>query len=172
MVAALSLAHFAEFNGDLGNDPRATVIVEDGRTYVASATGAFDVIVGDLYRPYGAGEGRLYSVEHFRAVRRALREGGLFCQWLPMFQLAEPQFEVVLATFLEVFPRTHLVRGNLKSDLPRLGLVGLRDATIDWGGPPGTQRDFQCARTRWRVSFSRCSRRPSGDRPNGSPSCW
>jgi len=145
LVARLSLEHFAQLNRNLGEDPRAELIVEDGRTYVASATGAFDVILGDLYRPYGAGEGRLYSIEHFRAVRRALRDGGLFCQWLPMFQLSEPQFEVILATFLEAFPEAHLVRGNLKSDMPLLGLVGYRDADVDW--PAVTRHCAELRRT-------------------------
>ena len=142
-VATLALEHFTEFNRGLGSDPRATVVVEDGRTYLASATDEFDVIVGDLYRPYGAGEGRLYSIEHFRAARRALRPGGLFCQWLTLYQMTEPEFEVILATFLRVFPEAHLVRANLVAALPSIGVVGFRDADIDWSRMP--QR---CARLR------------------------
>lgn len=142
-VTTLAARHFGAFNRGIEGDPRATVVVEDGRTYLASATGRFDVIVGDLYRPFGAGEGRLFSVEHFRAARRALRAGGLFCQWLPMFQLSEPELEVVLASFLRAFPEAHLVRGNLVADLPLLGLIGLRGGSIDWSGLPE-----RCARLR------------------------
>lgn len=50
-------------------------MTEDGRTLVAASRGEFDVIVGDLYLPWGSGAGRLYSVEHFRSVRRALDHG-------------------------------------------------------------------------------------------------
>jgi spermidine synthase len=142
-VAILSARHFADFNGDLGASERAEIVVEDGRTYLASAVNEFDVIVGDLYRPSGAGEGRLFSIEHFRAARAALRERGLFCQWLPMFQLSEPQFEVIVATFLEVFPQAHLVRGNLKATEPLLGLVGLREGELDWAALPERCADLR-----------------------------
>ena len=39
-----------------------------------------------------AGEGRLYAREHFHAVRGALRDGGVFCQWLPLYQLTRDKF--------------------------------------------------------------------------------
>lgn len=131
-VATLAQKHFKQFNRAIGDDPRATIVIEDGRTYLASVDSRFDVIVGDLYRPFGAGEGRLFSVEHFRAARTALRQGGLFCQWLPMHQLTRQQFDVVLKSFLSVFPEAHLVRGNLKANYSMLGLVGLRNGSIDW----------------------------------------
>ena len=37
-------------------------------------------IVGDLFVPWHAGTGALYSTEHFAAVSRRLHEGGVFAQ--------------------------------------------------------------------------------------------
>ena len=142
-VATLAQTHFKQFNRAIGDDPRATIVIEDGRTYLASVDSRFDVIVGDLYRPFGAGEGRLFSVEHFRAARTALRQGGLYCQWLPMHQLSREQFDVVLKSFLNVFSEAHLVRGNLKANYSMLGLVGLRNGSIDWD-----EIDDRCRRVR------------------------
>lgn len=120
--------YFGEHNNHLFEDDGVKIVIEDGRTYVAAARERFDVIVGDLYRPYGAGEGRLFSVEHFRAARWALRDGGLFCQWLPMYQLTESQFRIIVATFLDAFPGAELVRANHNPDYPMLGLVGWKGA--------------------------------------------
>ena len=44
-------------------------------------------VVADLFHPGRDGAGALYTREHFAAVRELLTEGGLFCQWLPLYQL-------------------------------------------------------------------------------------
>jgi spermidine synthase len=100
------------------------VILEDGRTFMACAENGYDLIVADLFRPHGAGEGRLFSVEHFSNVKRALRPEGLFCQWLPAHQLNQKQFEIIAATFLKVFPNTLVINGGLDSRTPTIGLCG------------------------------------------------
>jgi len=132
LIARAAQRFFTAANRHFGASPRAHVVIEDGRTFLAASPDRYDVIVGDLFRPWVMGTGRLYSVEHFRSVRRALRRGGLFCQWLPMYQLDRAEFEAVLTTFLQVFPRADLIRGSFRSTVPAIGLVGLRDGQIDW----------------------------------------
>jgi len=92
-------------------------------------------VVGDLFLPWRTGEGRLFTLDHFANVRRSLKQGGLFCQWLPCFQLTRPQFEAIARTFRTVFPDAFLVRGDFYSELPVIGLVGGRNlAELDWRG--------------------------------------
>jgi spermidine synthase len=129
---------FAPYNRDVFRDPRVRFIAEDARWVMARRTAAYDVVVGDLFLPWRTGEGRLFAREHFHNVRRALKPGGVFCQWLPLFQLTRPQFETIARTFLEVFPDAFLVRGDFYAELPILGLVGGRDfRRLDW---PAIQR--------------------------------
>lgn len=124
--------YLKDYNDGVFQDPRTRILVEDGRTLVAASPGRFDVLVGDLFLPWGAGASRLYSIEHFRSARASLREGGLFCQWLPMYQLTETQFERVLSTFQAAFPTTYLFRNSASPFNPSVGLVGFRDATLSW----------------------------------------
>ena len=131
LVADAAERHFGEFNRNLLEHPQAQIFIEDGRTYIAASVDRFDVIVGDLYRPYGAGEGRLFSVEHFKATRRALRDGGLFCQWLPMYQLTESHFRIIAASFLQAYPEAALLRANDESDYPILALVGWKNGGFE-----------------------------------------
>jgi spermidine synthase len=131
-VVHVAQAYFAAENLGIVDHPRARVIVEDGRTYIASQEEAYDVIVGDLYLPWAAGASRLYSVEHFAACRRALRSGGLFCQWLPMHQLTEPQLRRIVASYRVAFPDVHLIVNSFSARAPALGLVGWRDGDWDW----------------------------------------
>lgn len=100
------------------------VLVEDARTYIASANNDFDLIVADLFRPHGAGESRLFSLEHFQNTKRALRSGGLFCQWLPAHQLNIVQFESIANTFQQIFPNTLVICGSNLSRTPSIGLCG------------------------------------------------
>lgn len=130
LVVDAAREHFADSNNGLFDDSRTRVVVEDARTFIAAAPQRFDVVIGDLYRPYGAGEGRLFSVEHFGNVQASLKEEGIFCQWLPMYQLTSSQFRIIAASFLEVFPQCMLVRVNFGADYPVLGLVGSRSNTL------------------------------------------
>ena len=55
--------------------------------------GTFDVIVADLFMPWQAGAGSLYTREMYAAAARRLAPGGLFCQWLPLYQLTREEFD-------------------------------------------------------------------------------
>jgi spermidine synthase len=125
--------YFAPFNHDLLADPRVHAIQADARWEILRKPANYDVIVGDLFLPWRTGEGRLYSREHFSAVRRALNPRGLICQWLPMYQLTHEQFAAIARTFQSVFPDAFLVRGDFYAGQTVLGLVGGRDLqSLDW----------------------------------------
>lgn len=118
--------HFRPFNRDVFENPKVRVIHEDARIGVLQNPRQYDVIIGDLFLPWRSGEGRLFTAEHFAAVRRALRENGLFCQWLPLFQLTRTQFDGIVRTFAAEFPDAFLVRGDFYAEQPIVGLVGGR----------------------------------------------
>ena len=84
----------------------------------------FDVIVSDLFIPWHAGAGSLYAREMYAAVARRLAPGGLFCQWLPLYQLTREEFDVIARTFLSTFPQVSLWRNDFYPDRPVVGLVG------------------------------------------------
>lgn len=133
LVVKFAREHFGEFNRDVFNDPRVNVIEDDARWVIAHQPAAYDVVIGDLFMPWETGTGRLFTREHFENVRRSLKPGGLYCQWLPMFQLTRSQFESIARTFREVFPDVLLVRGDFYAEQPILGLVGgIALSAINW----------------------------------------
>ena len=103
------------------------VLHEDARTFMACANNEYDLVVADLFRPHGAGESRLFSLEHFQNVKSSLRSDGLFCQWLPAHQLNKAQFETIANTFLKVFPNTLVITGGWKSGTPAIGLCAWKN---------------------------------------------
>jgi len=118
-------AHFlSEFNHGVTSDPRVTVRVDDARHDLLAHNGKYDVIVSDLFVPWESHTGYLYTVEHYRTVRNRLRNGGLFCQWLPLYQLGKHEFEAIANSFATVFPETTLWWGQLDPRWPVIGLIG------------------------------------------------
>jgi len=110
-------------NGLFG-DPRVTVLAEDGRHYLTATRETFDMINSDLFVPFHAGTGSLYSREHFKVVKQRLNPGGIFVQWLPAYQLTSDDFHVIGRTMLEVFEEVSLWRGDFAPFDEVVALVG------------------------------------------------
>ncbi len=107
----------------LPDQKRFKVFVADARRFVNCTDTTYDVIVGDLFHPARDGAGSLYTVEHFQAIRARLNPGGLFCQWLPLYQLDLPELQTIIRTFLHVFPEGSAVLAHFSLQTPIVGLV-------------------------------------------------
>jgi len=99
-------AWFSHVNFNVLLQPNVRLRIDDGRNFLLSRAGHYDVITADLIQPEHAGAGNLYSREYFRLVRRALAPGGLALQWIG--RRPEHEYKLILRTFLEVFPETTL----------------------------------------------------------------
>lgn len=124
-VAEAASAFFSDENLNFSNRPGARIVLEDARNFLRGSREQFDVIIGDLVVPWRSGEGALYTLENFRAARDRLAPNGIFCAWLPMFQLGEEDFRMILRTFQVAFPGEVLLwRGDFSPTEPALALIG------------------------------------------------
>ncbi|MBI3800832.1 MAG: fused MFS/spermidine synthase [Deltaproteobacteria bacterium] len=123
-VATMARTYFAPWNAQLLERPDVRLVLDDGRRALAANREAFDVIVSDLFIPWHAGTGNLYAREMYDTVARRLTADGLFCQWLPLYQLTREEFDIIVHTFLTVFPQVSLWRDDFYPDRPVVGLVG------------------------------------------------
>jgi spermidine synthase len=103
------------------------VTVADARRYVAADNSQYDVIIADLFHPALDGSGALYTTEHFAAVRKRLAPGGVFCQWLPLYQLDLPSLRAIIRAFLEIYPSGSAWLNHYSVRTPMLALIGPRD---------------------------------------------
>ncbi len=127
-VVEAARTYFEPYVHGLFEDPRARVVAEDGRNYLLGTSERFDVIVADLFMPWKAGVGSLYSLEHYEVARDRLKDGGLYVQWLPLYQMSREELGVVARTMCEVFPLVTLWRGTIAPGWETVALVGHRDA--------------------------------------------
>jgi len=123
-VASLARAYFAAWNAHLLERPDVRLVLDDGRRFLAASNAHFDVIVSDLFIPWHASAGSLYSREMYQTVARRLTSGGLFCQWLPLYQLTRDEFDMIVRTFMSVFPQVSLWRADFYPNRAVVGLVG------------------------------------------------
>ncbi|MGR3319213.1 MAG: fused MFS/spermidine synthase, partial [Candidatus Anammoxibacter sp.] len=117
--------YFAEENDMFYQNKKINIIVEDGRNYLLLNKDKYDVIISDLFVPYHAGAGSLYSKEHFELCKDRIHDAGLFCQWLPLYQMSTKEFKVICKTLSTVFPFTTLWFCNFEKGLI-CGLVGTK----------------------------------------------
>lgn len=124
----LDLAHyFAHVNHYIyRRKKQVKLIAEDGRRYLVRSGPKYDVVVGDLYLPRNPGVGVLYSVEHFRAVKKRLTDDGIFVAWLPLFQLGPRNMASIIRSFLQVFPNAEGWVAHWHPSRAILGLIGRR----------------------------------------------
>ncbi len=127
-VATAARRYFGSWNGNVLDRADVRLVIADGRRYLQSTRGRFDVIVSDLFVPWHAGTSSLYAREMYETAARRLAPGGLFCQWLPLYQLTRDEFDVIARTFLDVFPSTTLWRADFYPNRPVVALVGARAA--------------------------------------------
>ncbi|MCF6359634.1 MAG: fused MFS/spermidine synthase, partial [Cyclobacteriaceae bacterium] len=129
-VVPAAQQYFSLWTNGLFKDKRVNIIADDARNYLLGTEKKFDVIVGDLFTPWHAGTGSLYTVEHFKQVKSKLSEGGIFAQWLPMYQLTPESFNIIAATFSSVFPEVTVWRADFSSSGASIALIGQEKGSV------------------------------------------
>jgi spermidine synthase len=93
-------------------DPRVTTFVQDGRFFLQSCPGRYDIITGEPPPLKTLGTVNLYSGQFFRLMRDRLKEGGVVSFWLPVYQLTMADAKSILRAFQDVFPDASLWATN------------------------------------------------------------
>ncbi len=115
---------FQKEKNNIFNSPLAHIIINDARHYLYQSRKKYDVIVSDLFVPWHSQTGYLYTVEHYKTAKKRLAPQGIFCQWLPLYQMSSQEFEIIANSFITVFPHVSLWRGEENNSSPLLALIG------------------------------------------------
>lgn len=108
---------FAEPGHDPLDDPRVHVILDDGRTVLAHARERYGLIVSEPSNPWMAGVNNLFTLDFYRLVRTRLEPGGVFAQWIQLYEISPETFRSILGAFLKVFPNGQAFVASARSDL-------------------------------------------------------
>ena len=144
---------FDDQSGAPLRDPRARLVVNDARNHLLVTGEPYDVIISEPSNPWVAGAAGLFTKDFFELARSRLARGGLFCQWLQLYEMTADDFRAILRSFTAVFPEVQVFRaasdailvasnggapvgldpflagvsGRAAADLDRVGIRGPRD---------------------------------------------
>lgn len=101
--------HFREINEGALDDRAVRLILDDGRNVVHYApAGSYDLVVSEPSNPWMSGVSGLFTDEFFQEVRRALRPGGIACQWFHLYTMSPEHLKLIVRTFRASFPDSAL----------------------------------------------------------------
>jgi spermidine synthase len=103
------------------------------------------MINADLFLPYRRGTGSLYNLDHYQRVASRLNEDGVFVQWLPLYQVTDFEFGVIVNTMLQVFDEVSLWRGNFMPGQEQVALVARNHASPIPVPPPVNSAEMKGA---------------------------
>jgi spermidine synthase len=89
-VIELARTHLPDLSRGAFDDPRLEIVIGDGKDFVATTTGRYDLIIVDSTDPIGPGEA-LFTGTFYADCQRILRPGGVLVtqNGVPFFQAAE-----------------------------------------------------------------------------------
>ncbi len=103
--AVVDASHvFDDVNGEPLDDPRTHLHVADAKEFLLLQDRDYDVIISEPSNPWIAGIGNLFSREFFSEVAAHLEPGGLFAQWIHVYEMDDSTLAIALNTLASVFP--------------------------------------------------------------------
>ena len=79
---------FSPRNDNVYRDPRSRIHIEDAKTFFSTHNRRYDIIVSEPSNPWVSGVASLFTEEFYRHAKRHLNEGGLFVQWLQIYEIS------------------------------------------------------------------------------------
>jgi hypothetical protein len=95
---------FYPANRRVFDDPRSHFVIDDAKAFFAGANRRFDVILSEPSNPWVSGVSGLFTDEFYARVTRYLAPGGVFGQWLHLYEIDDPLVTGVLAALHRHFP--------------------------------------------------------------------
>ena len=103
---------FLPFNNRALEDPRARVIIQDGRHFLETTRKRYDVIISEPPNIWVAGVSQLFTREFYSTVVERLKPGGILVQWVPGYEMREEDLDLILKTVKERFSHAALWRNG------------------------------------------------------------
>lgn len=123
------------------DDPRAQIVTEDARGWLANHPDTYDVIIVDLNDPIGEDNPArlLFTVEFYELIKKRLNPGGLMAMQAGMILLTHHKMHpVVHNTVKQVFRHTRSYHNYIPGFMLNFGFIVASDAVDITGLSEGT----------------------------------
>src|SRR5258706_6409172 len=93
-------------------DPRSAVHIEDAKSYFARHGKRYDVIIAEPSNPWVNGVAGLFTTEFYRDTKRYLAPGGVFVQWLHVYEFNDRLLGSIVSALGENFADYEIYESN------------------------------------------------------------
>ncbi|MHC1766935.1 MAG: fused MFS/spermidine synthase [Verrucomicrobiia bacterium] len=95
---------FVDFNDNILSNPKLHLSIEDAKSFLKTTTRKYDLIASEPSNPWMAGVAAVFTQEYYESCAERLQPDGLLTQWVQIYETTDETVELVLRTFLSVFP--------------------------------------------------------------------
>ncbi len=95
---------FMPANRRVFEDPRATFVFDDAKSFLAYGNERFDLIFSEPSNPWVTGVSALFTVEFYQRITRYMAPGGVFSQWIHLYEIDDDLVLSVVQALDSVFP--------------------------------------------------------------------
>ena len=96
----------AIFGGEIPalKDPRVTLEINDARNTLLVEDAKYDIIAAQPSHPWLARASNVFTKDFFQIVKSRLNEGGIYAQWVNLFNMDVTTLRSIFKAFFDVFP--------------------------------------------------------------------
>ena len=95
---------FRPINERVFADPRSRIVIDDAKAHFAAGRGRYDLIISEPSNPWVSGVSGLFTTEFYDRVKQYLTPGGVFGQWLHLYEIDDDLVLDVFAALHAHFP--------------------------------------------------------------------
>jgi predicted membrane-bound spermidine synthase len=114
------------------DDPRSQYVVDDAKSYFAAAGRKYDYIFSEPSHPWVSGVSGLFTAEFYDRVKQYLKPGGVFAQWIHIYDINDRLVMTVLAALHQKFDHYEVFM-PAASDMLVIATSGAEVPRPDWG---------------------------------------
>lgn len=108
---------FYPWNSRGYDDPRTHIFIDDANTFFLTNRRQYDLIISVPSNPWVSGVASLFSHEFYSKMRRYMKPGGLWVQWIQTYEFNDQLFLNILKALDVTFPYVSLYKAPEEPDI-------------------------------------------------------
>ena len=108
---------FYPWNARGYDDPRIHIYIDDAQTFFLTNRRQYDLIISVPSNPWVSGVASLFSHEFYTRMRRYMKPGGLWVQWIQTYEFNDQLFLNILKALDVAFPYVSLYKAADEPDI-------------------------------------------------------
>ncbi len=104
--------YFRNANRNALDEAKTSLLINDGRNLLLTQDTQYDVIISEPSNPWQSGNANLFTDEFYQLAARRLKTGGLFAQWIGIYDITPQNLRIAVNTLLKTFPEALAFRSG------------------------------------------------------------